>query len=214
MTAPTSPRRGEGSEPVTVARISLISAIAVALIGAAAAVATTLIRHQPPDTATSPPTLRTTPPPPAPGDGETGDMPVIAPFAGQAQVTFFDSETVARIRPRAVDVTVSGTVSGLGRDTLWILAFHTSGGGYWLVQTPGLASISPAASADGEWRVVDQSPGDVSDHGQYIIYYAVQADPSCARDLTSLPDVSRPIRRSDLVAGCRFAKRGPSVLVM
>jgi hypothetical protein len=207
MTRPTSSGKANGNEPTTVAKISLISAIAVALIGAAAAVVTTVIKRELPNTAVSSPAPQAATPSSNDGDG-SGDMP---PVDGTAQVEF-DPETIPPIHPHEGAVPLSGTVTGLGSDTLWILSFHLSGRHYYLVQQPGLPRISPAATdKDRTWYVVDQSPGDVSDVGKSIIYYAVQADANCATKLSSLPpdDQSFP----HLFTGCHVAKKGPSVPV-
>jgi hypothetical protein len=162
--------------------------VVVALNGAAATVVAALINHEPPPRGdTSPPTTPTlsdtaTPYPPPP----------VLVSGNHANVQFTTPLDDFEIAAGKDNVDLSGTVAGLGTDTLWILSWHASGGSFYMVPAAN-GSISPVARNDGVWATTDQHVGDLSDLGKRIIYYAVQASSDCARTL-SLKDTYTSFR--------------------
>ncbi len=103
---------------------------------------------------------------------------------------------------------MSGSVTGLGGDTLWILSRHDVGGSFYLV--PGAAGLSPVRTKDGPWSVTDESVGNPSDRGGNVVYYAVQANADCAKNLSAMHNYdSFP----DLPKGCTILQGQRSVRV-
>ena len=85
------------------------------------------------------------------------------------------------ISPRQ-SVVVSGTVTGLGGNTLWILSRHDVGKSFYLVL--GEEGVSPVITKDGPWSVTDEGMGDPPPiRGSAIVYHAVQANANCSRIL-------------------------------
>ena len=101
---------------------------------------------------------------------------------GDSKVEFISPPEGLVISPRQ-DVVVSGTVTGLGSNTLWILSKHEIGGSFYFVL--GEAGVSPVITKDGPWSATDEGVGDPSDKGSAIVYYAVQANAECSRTLSS-----------------------------
>lgn len=165
---------------ITVAKISMLSAVVVALISAAATVVTFLIKDDRTNAAASPPpdtTMQGDMPssrPTTPRDDNTRDIPT--PDDG-AQVKFFFPQEGSKIDV-GQDVLVSGSVTGLGSDTLWILSRHDVGGSFYLVP--------PTITQDGPWSVTDENVGDPLDKGSNFVYYAVQANAECTKALSSM----------------------------
>jgi len=114
------------------------------------------------------PSANSAPPPPAHND---------------AQI-MFSSPPDAPIKPKT-DVPVTGTVEGLGANTLWILAWHQSGGRYFPIPNPDTSQMSPVTTKDGPWHTEDDSVGDSSDIGKTIAYTAILANTECAKQLTT-----------------------------
>lgn len=101
---------------------------------------------------------------------------------GNSKVEFVSPQEGLVISPRQ-NVVVSGTVTGLGSNTLWILSKHEIGGSFYLVL--GEAGVSPVIIKDGPWSVTDEGVGNPSDKGSAIVYYAVQANAECSRTLSA-----------------------------
>ncbi len=165
---------------IKVAKISLLSAVVVALIGAAATVWTVSIKDDRTNAAAGPPpdtTMQGEMPssrPTTPRDNDTRGIPT--PDDG-AQVEFVFPQEGSGIDV-GQDVPVSGSVTGLGSDTLWILSRHDVGGSFYLVP--------PTIVKDGPWSVIDGNVGDSLDKGSNFVYYAVQANAECAKSLSSM----------------------------
>lgn len=161
-------------------RVGLISAVAVALIGAAATVVAAIISQGPSTSEdTSPPTTS------MPSSTATPQLPIPPVSGNHANVQFTAPPDGFEIEAeKGEDVSLVGTVTGLGTDTLWILSQHSSGRSYYMVPLEN-GGISPVAEEDGNWHVTDYNVGDASDRGGQIIYYALQANSDCSRELLS-----------------------------
>jgi hypothetical protein len=173
------PRRGSGTDHTPEVKIGLISAVTVALIGAAATVVAAIINQEPP---TSGDTPSPTTPMLSDAAASQSPTPVLVP-GNHANVQFTTPPNDFEIVAGQGDVDLSGTVTGLGTDTLWILSWHSSGGSFYMVPAAD-GSISPAATKDGPLAVTDQNVGDLGDRGKEIIYYAVQANLDCTHTLS------------------------------
>ena len=165
---------------ITVAKIGLLSAVVAALIGAVATVLTVLIKDEPTNAAASPPPGARTQSempfnqPSIPGNDSSRDTP---PSADGAQIKFVFPHEGSEVDVDQ-DILVSGSVTGLGSDTLWILSMHEVGGSFYLVP--------PAITKDGPWSVTDEDVGNPLDKGSNFVYYAVQANAECTNTLSSM----------------------------
>jgi hypothetical protein len=157
MTGPTDPGRGNDGHPITVAKISLISASVVALIGAAATVTTAMIKHRSGETAATP----------LPAIGSQGHTSAGQTPPGAAQVEFDSPRPGTQIHPHAT-VSLSGYVHGLGGNQLWIVSRHGDHPTYYLVADAGPVTNLPAANQDGRWAVDDQHVGNFTDRNYQI----------------------------------------------
>jgi hypothetical protein len=189
----SSPRGGPGkkdrNESITVAKIALMGTLLAALITAAATVFPVLLRDDPPNAGAIPP----------PGIARGSDVPpgrLSAPMtpggdggmsasSDGAQVEFLSPQKGASISP-GDSVAVAGTVTGLGKNTLWILAWHEDGGSFFMVS--GESGVSPVATKDGPWSVTDEGVGTPSDKGRIISYTAVLAGAECTKALAAKRD--------------------------
>ncbi|MGH3822538.1 MAG: hypothetical protein ACRDRA_06820 [Pseudonocardiaceae bacterium] len=124
---------------------------------------------------------------------KSGDAPISPPIDG-ADVDFIFPQEGSGIDV-GQDVLVSGNVTGLGGDTLWILSWHEDGGSFY--------PVPPAIPKDGPWKVFDRHVGNSSDRDSNFVYYAVQANSDCARDLTAKSDSFRDLPKSCLVRNQR-----------
>jgi hypothetical protein len=175
MTGPTDPGQGDDGHPITVAKISLISASVVALIGAAATVTTAMIKHQSGETAATPPA--------ATGSQDRTSTGQTAP--GTAQVEFYSPRPGTQIHPGA-KLSLSGYVQGLGGNQLWIMSRHGNDPSYYLVAKAGPVGNLPAATRDGRWAVDDVHAGNSTDLNSQFTYYALEANADCTRTLSSM----------------------------
>lgn len=181
--------RGSGGQSsIIVAKIALVGTVLAALITAAATVLPTLIKNEPPNT--------------PPGSSSKSVMPdegpAVPPSVDGAQVEFLSPPEDTPINA-GDNVKVSGTVTGLGATTLWILSWHQDGGSFFPIS--GAGGISPVATKDGPWSITDEHVGDATDKGQAIVYTAVQADAECTKTLSAMHDYGS-FRDSDLPKGC------------
>ena len=153
---------------------------------------TVLIKDEPSNGAGSPPpgTARVPDVPPGQSSAPTtvGEDAGMLPSHDAAQVEFVFPQKDASISP-GDDVVVSGTVRGLGGNTLWILSWHEDGGSFY--QISGVEGISPVTTKDGPWSVTDENVGNRSDKGRAIVYFAVQANVECTKLLSSKHDPFR-----------------------
>lgn len=177
----------------------------VALITTAGAVVAAWIAHEPinpaatPPPATAPPSQSLTRPTP----GDSGGIPIPGHIA---QVEFVSPPEGSEINP-GQDVVVSGSVTGLDDNTLWILSRHDVGGSFYLVS--GAAGLSPVRTKDGPWSVTDESVGNPSDRGGNVVYYAVQANADCTRALSAMHNydsLQEPPRGCTILQGLRSVR--------
>jgi hypothetical protein len=141
----------------------------------------------------SPPTIPVVPATPGSDDVSA------APTPDGAHVDFIFPEEGSEINA-GQDVILSGSVTGLGDDDLWIISRHEVGGSFYL--------IPPAITKDGPWDVLDQRVGDPSDKGSYFVYYAVRANADCTKSLSSVRNSFR-----DLPQGCTVVQGQLSVRI-
>lgn len=187
---------------ITTAKISMLSAVVVALIGAATAVWVEETKGDRTSAASPPPdtTMQGEMPPsrPAiPGDGDTRDGPT---SGDGAQVEFVFPQEGSTIDV-GQDVRVLGNVTGLGGDhTFWILSRHDVGGSFYLVP--------PTVTKDGPWSVTDENVGDSLDKGSNFVYYAVQANAECTKTLSSMGayDSFKEIPNGCTIQGQRYVR--------
>lgn len=112
---------------------------------------------------------------PQPG---TTSVPTTTPPAPQSVLAQVRIDTPSEGTPirAGQDVQFSGSVTGLGADTLWIISKPDTGAGLYFLPTRG-----PVADHDGNWQFLDQESGDPSNHN--IVFKAVQADSRCSEEL-------------------------------
>lgn len=79
---------------------------------------------------------------------------------------------------------VSGSLHGIGANTMWIVTKPDAGDGYCTTID------APIATSDGNWSFEDQEVGDETDVGHEIPYIAVQADQTCSQGLSSVDTVT------------------------
>jgi hypothetical protein len=157
-------------------RLTLISAIVTAVIGAAALITVAVINDDPD---------------PAP-------TPTPAPSVAAIHVTF-TKPTSARINP-GDDVKFEGVVSGLPPgQVMWLISrTPKSSSLYYII------GESPVATRDGPFDATAFSLGDDSDHGKFRTFFGVAADQACTdvisggvdespRTVTGLGDTCRPL---------------------
>jgi hypothetical protein len=183
------PGKGGDSESITVAKIAFIGTVLAALITAVAGMFSALIKDKPPSAvATSPPgTVSGGDLPPSQSSTPTtsDDGTAMPASPDGTQVEFLYPQEDALISPHN-DVTVTGTVTGLGSNTLWILSWHEDGGSFFLI--PGAAGVSAVTTKDGPWSTTDQNVGNSSDKGRTIAYTAVGANSECNKTLSAMRD--------------------------
>ncbi len=129
----------------------------------------------------------------APGDGNVR----VIPAPDGAEVEFIFPEEDSEINA-GQDVMLSGSVTRLGSDTLWIISRHEVGGSFFLT--------TPLIEKDGPWSVLDRRAGDSSDKGSNFIYYAVQANADCAKSLSSIRNSFKNLPRGCIVQGQRSVR--------
>jgi hypothetical protein len=96
------------------------------------------------------------------------------------------------------DVLLSGSVTGLGADTLWIISKPDTGAGLYFLPARG-----PVADHDGNWQFLDQESGDPSNHN--IVFKAIQADGGCSEKLARVrPDVNGSYTFQTLPETCKI----------
>jgi hypothetical protein len=153
--------------------VTTLAVVAIAFFAGRTAFASntgTVAKHPEPISTTTTVTV------PAPSPSTT----TIAPETPQAAFT----RPKANMRIDAgASVAVSGTLSDIGHDTLWLLTKPDAGGGSYF-----LTDNAPVATRDGTWSFPDTGVGDDSDRGKGITYLAVDADASCASKLTAAGD--------------------------
>ncbi len=127
--------------------------------------------------------------------GCTVSLPARQSPPSHAQVEIFQPGVDATMEG-GTDVSVTGTVTGLGGSTLWVVARPDVGGEYYPTQS------TPVTDRDGRWSTVSEKMGDKSDVGHNIVFIVLQADPSCSETLEAVPeqDGSRKVTR--IPGGC------------
>jgi hypothetical protein len=206
------PDQGSGSESIRAAKIALAGTVLAALITAIAAVLVPLLQNKTPHAAALPPATASGSdvPPGSSSRSPPSDGPSVSVSAGEAQVEFASPREDTPISP-GDDVKVSGTVTGLGVTSLWILAWHQDGESFFLIPGPA-GDVSPATTKDGPWSVIDYRVGNKGDKGSAIVYTSVQADVECTKKLSSMNDYTS-FRQSELPQGCAIlpSRRGVRV---
>lgn len=138
--------------------------------------------------------------------GHSSDIP--APH-NEAQVEFISPQEDTPIN-FGNDVKVSGTVTDLGDNTLWIWSWHQDGESFFLIS--GEKGISPATTKNGPWVITDQHVGNKTDRGKTITYTAVQANTECAKTLSAMPD-DESFHAEEIPKGCTILPAHRSVQI-
>lgn len=103
------------------------------------------------------------------------------------------------------NVPVSGSVTGLGEATLWVVTKPDIGDGVYYMTQDG-----PVTERDGNWSFIDIQVGDDGDRGFNITYYVLQADQACGNALTGVPRNEDGLRTFPILfEGCEILAERP-----
>jgi hypothetical protein len=153
-------------------------------------------RHNP---ATSPPA--TALPPPA-----TAPAPAPAPSATcSAMLRITAPAEDAIIANGGNGVVVSGTACDLGSDSGWLFDFDPQDGYYYDDYSGSTPAPVVQPSQTGAWQFPDSPIGDPGDQNKLYVITLVLAPPSCARSLSSEPQIDGDYKLRTLPAECSIA---------
>jgi len=170
----TPPQNPESNGAVVITVYYIVIAAATAVFVSVGAV--NLLPHLKPGTAAGPPRSASSTPPVATITSPSSTAPA------KPSVEFTKPTPNMPIEAGS-GVAVSGRVSGLGNETLWLVTKPDAGGGAYY-----LTDNSPVARTDGSWSFPDTGVGDASDRGLSITYLAVAADAACSAALAQAGD--------------------------